>query len=281
MMKSRTIFFRQSTMISFIIVLLLFFMFPFISKAQFAYIGAGVEYSRTIYQKSLYSSTSTTHGVLAANFGIQYRPLKWLGVGFSISKPVYQNSKFSFESDDAYDFNDFNSIDLDYDYHYEARYVPEVYDYSISQGNFSTLFGRLYMGGEFYTEFSLSKGVITEHFQFKRTSLPALYDTDPESYHYGEMLAAPVEKLEFDINEDHNVSIPGLTFGILHHSNKHFYWDLWGGVKLLSFDSPTFTKIIEYAWDDFENETKTVEMKSKFEGKKLSYNFGFRIGYLI
>lgn len=246
-------------------------------NAQFAYVGAGVDYSSTVYApQSVFASTNTSHSALSVNLSASYRPLKFVSAGIFVSKPILQNSTFSFMSDTS--SSDFKDFDPD-DYFFDARYAPTVYDYKIWCDNSYSFLLRFYFFKVFYADFSLTSTNINEHFQLKRNSKDAVYNIDYESYDYGEMIEGAVSELDFDIIEKHKLISPGANFGLTIDLTPHVFMDLWAGIKFLKFGSPSFSEQIDISWDEYSNEYDYVYITSPVTGQKILTNFGFKVGY--
>lgn len=271
LLKSKNL---TSSRIWLVVVPLLFILFfiPKTSSAQFGYVGAGIDYTSTVFSNNYYNKT--TNNILTFDLGAHYRPLKWLSVGCSYSIPIVQTLKYSFDSDTT----EFGYYDFDPEYT-NPRYLPQVFDYDISYSNTLTAFGRLYYTESLYFEVSISSLTITEKFQFSRDTVEALYETDPEEYDYGELQETAVDMVNIDISEEHKMMLPGFKLGATLDLSDNIYFDMWGGVRVLKFGTPSFTESVSFDWSKYEDITDYVVLQSHLKDTKVSMSFGFRVGY--
>ena len=248
-------------------------LFPLFVNGQFAYLGGGIKYGKTTFKRTGYSTTSTKN--ISINYSIDgmYRPFRFLAVGFEYSSPIFQKSNFTFDTEDYSGFNDFNDP-----YGNEIRFVPNEYNYEFNWTSGTSIFARLFSGA-LYLDFKLEFATLEESFVLQRDYLPALFGV--ESYNLGDLVCGSVMAL--DINEfiEHKVTIPGIGFGLMQNVSKHIYYDIRFGFDFINFGDPGFLYIVDYDYDEYQEDYDRIEMESAVTGSKLKFSTSFSLGYIF
>ena len=238
---------------------------PFLGKAQFSYLGAGVGFrTTTFYKPELVFGDKTKHVPVTLEVNGMYRPLRFLGLGATIGFPIYESSRFSLDDakmDNDYSFKGFAGSE--YGSNANPEFIPKEFGYSYEQSIAFTLKARLYalpkVGG--YFDFRLTRMNLTENFVIKRDSQKPLVQED---YAY---------------TEEIKLIIPGFGMGVQHHLSKNIYFDLSANFDFMTIRNNGFAHPVSYkvSYGKYE----FITFQDQISGKHTSFVLHFSLGYIF
>ncbi len=240
-------------------------LLPFLGKAQFGYFGAGVGLRSTTFQKGrVFSGEKTKLNSLTFELNGMYRPLRFLGIGATVSFPVSQSSRYSFvnaETTNGDTFTGFNTIN--YGYSNDPDFFTKKFDYSFEQSAAVTFKVRFYVDPHIGVYFDLRYTImtLTEKFVIQRDS-------------QNEFIAE-----DFIHKEDMSLLIPGFGMGIHHHLSKHIYIDFSANFDFLQIQNKGFFKDVAYR--SLRDDLMYVAFTDQTEGEHTSKVLQFSLGYIF
>ena len=238
---------------------------PFAGKAQFGYVGAGVGLRSTTFLKGrVLSGEKTKLNSVTFELDGMYRPLRFLGIGATLSFPISQSSRYSFveaKTTNGDTFTGFSTIN--YGYSNDPEFFTKKFDYSFEQSTAVTFKARFYVQPRVGIYFDLRSTLmtLTEKFVIQRDSQNELIAED--YYH----------------KEDMNLFIPGFGMGIHNHISKHIYIDFSANFDFIKIQNKGFFK--DAAYRSLRDDLIYVTFTDQTEGKHTSKVLHLSIGYIF
>lgn len=239
---------------------------PFLGKAQFGYVGAGVGIrTTTFYKEKVFFSDKTKHTPITFEVSGMYRPLRFLGLGATISFPVHESSLYSLGnaevSNSSYRFEGFGSYGSGTKANPE--FMPKGFGYSYEQSVAVTLKARLYAlpKAGFYFDLRLSFMSLTENFIIQRAS------SNPEILE------------NYNHTESISILMPGIGMGIQQHISKNLYFDLSANLDFMNIQNNGFSHEVSYT--GYVSDLKYVTFADQIGGKHTSFGLQFSLGYFF
>lgn len=192
---------------------------------QFAYFGAGVNYSYIDFKKTSESGSIKYHNLnLPISFGV--RPIREIELSVSTNLNFWQKSEY--EKD-----GDFNWVDA---FSWGGRYSADQYDYQVDRQvnyNFSI---KYFFEEEYnsYVELGISSQSFEETFTFVRAYRP------PEFYSSGNPRYPELSSVNIRENISSNITMPTLAFGLKPHVSDKMYIDYKVALALPNYGNQNF-----------------------------------------
>ena len=239
---------------------------PFLGKAQFSYLGAGVGMrSTTFYKEQLIFSDKTKHTPVTFEVSGMYRPLRFLGLGGTISFPVYESSLYSLGNAEVSNsknrFQGFGSYGQSGKANPE--FIPKEFGYSFEQSVAFTFKARLYAvpTAGFYFDFRLTMMTLTEKFIINRSS------------------SRPEILEDYNHSEKIGVLMPGVGMGFHTHLSKNIYFDISTNLEFMNIKNNGFSHKVSYSGKI--SELNYVTFADQVGGKHTSFGLQLAFGYIL
>ncbi len=241
-----------------------FLAIPFLGNSQFSYYGVGVALRSTTFHKPEISpgeKTKTKTTVFQVN-GL-YRPLRFLGLGATLSIPIKQSSTFSFSDAETNTRNPFEEFGMsgDYSSNDNSAFIPETFDYTIEQSISVTLKTRLYafIKSGLYFDLRFSIMSLTESLVIERD------------------LQEGVPPIDINQVEKIGLFIPGFGVGLQENIGKRLYIDFSANFDFMNIKNKGFSEKVVY--NGSNTELYTVIFEDQISGSKSSTVLQISLGY--
>lgn len=237
---------------------------PFFCEAQFGYLGGGVGFrTTTFYKEPEIFGEKTKYVPLTLEVSGMYRPLRFLGVGATVSFPVYQSSEYSLgntEGSGGYRFEGFGTSaygSLAY-----PEFIPQKFEYTFEQSIAFTLKARLYavQTAGIYFDIRFTTLSLTETFIMERASRD------------------PTVQENYNNTENIRLFMPGLAMGIQNHISQKIYIDFSANFDFMNVRNVGFAHTVSYK---NSGSVKYVTFKDQVGGKHSSFGLQLSLGYVF
>jgi hypothetical protein len=247
---------------------LVFCLGVIVGRSQFTYIGGHTGYNATVFALGHYKTMAQHQFVIG--FDVLARPLRNLGLGFSVDGGIVQKSTHRFDDGcNTCNWDSPNNSDT------RARYVPSTFEYEMIRRTAITARARYFYGQlmKAYVGFDLSFFTFTETFRFTRDDKPAVWWSSGD-IQYGE-----VSTLNLASSTDHSIVAPGFSIGAMPHLGKSTYMDINYTLQILKFSGPSFSYRIANDWDSLSETEEESTVESPMKGIKSAHCFHLGFGY--
>jgi len=233
------------------------------AKAQFAYAGLSLGYSR------LEAGRKTAVSGLDVIPQILYRPIRNVGVGLQCMLPISQGNTFSFNGSPTSSgyFGGWRDDGRN------ANYKPQVYDYTIERSAQLGLVLRYFLESRANVYFDLryTHGRVMEEFVLTRPySGPVFY--------FGSIEYPAIPAKDLYYQRTMTLGYPGMSFGIMPPISDRFFIKADVNVDLLLFRENGFSHRVEYRDIYFSDRHEYVTFESPLNTTKLAWSFGLGTG---
>lgn len=238
-------------------------------KAQFTYIGSGIEYTTTKFNGGIIDKTANS-GVNIP-ISILVRPIRNVGIGLTFNLPASQSNPFHLDGGDTFERDSYGFND--------SHYKTDEYDYILKRSAALTINAKFFLESELlnpYIDVHYTFLTYEETFIFQRSAKDAVYSDITGSLRIGGL-----SERNINYNKTHKLSYPGLAIGIMPHIAENIYLDTWVSLDFITFENDTFSYEVEDGWDYANDVHEYTTITGQAVGNKLNFSAGIGIGFFF